>query len=239
MIYKIEAGTDIATIGIWDLLVADTSVHQLKFADYEAEIAKRATASELFFTNTSADGAYTAWIYFDEPPSQDLENDYKEIAGPFFLKCTSGQLCFEGLEYYGHQANEFDETHFELPIGDYSLRVFQLTADEETFAERVRAEVGDEAYDHYEKQFRGCNIAFFLFITGFVLAVYWKWYFAGLMALSLLILYLMSKRQHDDPVFQQVQKAIEEMDANHPVFVFVFEPVDSIGESRGYFEMEY
>ena len=143
---RIDVGTDIARIGVWDPAHERHDLRTARYADYEAGLQAEARAGRLFFVNTGADGEYPIELYVDEePPVADLQL-YTLREGEFLICSQSGRLMAGGLEDFVSDTKQItsEEDHFEVAPGMYALSVYEL--QEEEFDRRLPEFIGPEDY---------------------------------------------------------------------------------------------
>ena len=158
---RVNAGTDVAMIGAWDLgrnaqpFTADEYKRLTDTLDADAE------QGHLFVLHTGSDGGGPVDVYVDEPVPAEILARLTPPGDELVLALPSGQLIVDGVEFY--RARKPDETlssrAVTVPAGDYLLRCYTPTEDEQQAtppAERdLEAIIGKDELRYYERVTRG------------------------------------------------------------------------------------
>ncbi len=112
---RIDAGTDVAMIGVWD---ARHGEGVQPICD-RAFLEREAVEGRLFLIHTGADGGGAIDLYIDENPPDHARAHTRPIEGEFLLAVPTGRLVVAGAETYrtGTESNSVD-----IPPGDYAVR---------------------------------------------------------------------------------------------------------------------
>ena len=98
---RMDMGTDIAAVGVWDPGIDHTAMPD----GYRASIAyieAQARAGQLFYINTGGDGGYPVDIYLNEQPDPDTLSLYNSPDRAFLITSQTGRLIAGGLEDFGN-----------------------------------------------------------------------------------------------------------------------------------------
>lgn len=152
---RIEAGSDIAQLGVWDAARQTDVLSQNKVKARKQALQADATNGVLFIIDTGADGNDTIDFYFEESPPPDLIRNFRQVGEERLLVIASGRINVDGLEYYRTPLETASMSNLvELPAGDYGITCW-VNTDEEIPAgpseEALRAAIG-EADRHYYRQ---------------------------------------------------------------------------------------
>jgi hypothetical protein len=194
---RIDIGTDIATIGVWDPTRERHDLSAAKYADYQSGLEAEAVAGRLFFINTGADGSYPAVIYADELPSPDTLDLYDSADRPFLIYCHSGRMMAGGIEDFVNQKKVITTTSDEFSItpGAYVIQFYELIEDK--LIDRLRVELGDSDYEYYagraERLPWGCLLAATIALTTILL--FTQLWVASLSVLCLGLCFTLVRRQ--------------------------------------------
>jgi len=153
---RIDAGTDVATVGIWDpQYEPDRHLN-------EAARRERADRAQIFYVSTGADGSYPIDVFLNEEPPRDYLAALEHV-GDFRLTCTSGRLRVGGVEDFTREQKQITgpDDVIEVPAGDYTLAFWlNRRTEEETARETERAlksALGEEGYQYWQARLQGCG----------------------------------------------------------------------------------
>jgi hypothetical protein len=171
-----EAGTDGATLALWD----PAALPEEFDARYRQETLELLEALQdqgrLYWTETGSDGSYLLHVYLDEPVPAALAPFLEEQVELRELQVPGGTLWFAGAEYtfrvddsllraYPHQG-----TRLELPSGSYQACVSRVEYPEDYVEEQLHRSLGDASYRIREVSGRLIAATIFLSLTGLVTA---------------------------------------------------------------------
>lgn len=219
---RIEIGTDIATIGVWDPARERHDLKTAKYAVYESDLRSEAEAGRLFFVNTGADGGFLTDIYVDEQPDSDCLSLYSAVEREFLIESQSGRLNAGGVEDFINSAKQItsDEDQFTVTPGRYALRFYELMEDR--LIDRLRNHIGADDYAYYESKFEGVPWGCLLFLIATVCLFTKLWLVsAGMFAVWAAFLVIRSRVRSADRRFQDIAKRIEAFDEQFPPFIYV------------------
>ena len=234
---RIEIGTDIATIGVWDPTCERHDLSALKYADYEAGLESEASAGRLFFVFTGADGSYPAVFYADELPASDILALYDSAKRRFLIHCTSGRLIAGGVEDFVKQRKVITspEDEFSLEPGAYAIQFYKLV--DEKLIDRLRAELGDSDYEYYASRVErlpwGCLLAATILFTAILLLTRLGTAALTVFCMGALCTILRRRAQVVDHRFNSIQERIQSIDEDIPPFIYVLQPIDHSSDVTG------
>lgn len=234
---RIDIGTDIATIGVWDPTFECPDLSAANYADYQAGLEAEASAGRLFFILTHADGSYPAVIYAGESPAPDTLVLYKSAARSFLVHCSSGRMIAGGIEDFVNKKNVITsaEDEFSLTPGSYTIQFYELI--EEKLIARLRVELGDSDYDYYadraERLPWGCALVATILFT--VILLFTQFWGAALAVFCTGFVYAIFRRrtQAGDHRFHSIAERVRSIDADIPPFIYVLQPVDKSSNASG------
>src|SRR5688572_20003201 len=96
MYRRIEVGTDVAMIGVWDA-ARDATPRPWKSAD---ELEAEAAEGHLFLLHTGADGGGPVDVYVDADVPVEVLTTLKPLGREFLVAAPSGRLVIGGVEDY-------------------------------------------------------------------------------------------------------------------------------------------
>jgi hypothetical protein len=234
MSIRVELGTDISLIGLWD--PAHTR-HDLDDAD-TSTLGAEAKAGRLFFIDTGADGGYSADIYVDEAPDPDALTMYSQVNRDFLLVSESGRLLAGGLEdFVGSRARP--STHeVSVPVGRYALTLHHLNAGQVWEPKRVQRFIGVEDYEYYQKRTYGIGWGCLLFGAAFAFLAFRFWYVAAaLFGVWAVYKFAHSRIRASDARYQQIHQRMNDYDKRFAEFLFVLRRSEATELSGGWFNL--
>lgn len=234
MLRRIEIGTDIATIGVWDPTRERHDLKTAKYAEYESGLRSEAEAGRLFMVYTGADGGFLTDIYVDEQPDPDCLSLYSAVEREFLIECQSGRLIAGGVEDFikGDKQITSDEDQFTLTPGRYALRFYELIEDR--LIDRLKNHVGPEDYAYYESKFAGFPWGCLLLVIATISLFSKLWLVsASVFALWAASLFVRSRVRAADHRFQDTTKRIEEFEMRFPPFIYVLRRVTDADAVEG------
>lgn len=227
---RIDAGTDIATIGVWD---PTHERHDLKKAEFSRKnLEADAREGRLFFVNVLSDGNYEIDIYVDEEPPLDDLQLYTPSQREFLISSQSGRLVAAGIEDFVSHTHQIsadnDPFQFDVTPGMYALRVYELIDD------RISDLIGREDLAYYESKFGGFPWGCLLLVLAGCLLLTPYWIAAvGLFVVWLGYLIVRSSLRRADVRFQEIADRVEEVYDRFPTFLFVLRRITERGNREG------
>lgn len=235
MAIRIDIGTDIATIGVWDPMRERHDLKTAKFADFEAGIQSEAENAKLFFINTGADGSYLTDVYVDEEPSVELLSVYVAVTREFLISSESGRLVASGVEDFVSDSKQIssDKDHFRVTPGLYALKVYQR--DEDKLTARLRDHLGAEDYGYYERKYSGTPWGFILFVLAAAASMLSRQWLLVAVLFIVWVIYSVIRPciTAVDKRFRDIANRVEEFDTRFPPFIYVLRSVPEAGGIRG------
>jgi hypothetical protein len=231
---RIDIGTDIATIGVWDPSHERHDLKNVKFADFEAGLQSEARDARLFFIYTGADGGFLTDIYVDENPDPDMLTLYSAVEREFLVTSESGRLIAGGVEDFVSDTKQItaDEDQFSVSPGPYAIKIYELIEDEVFI--RLRNHIGEEDYAYYKSKSAGFPWGCLLFViaVGFLFSRLWL-VSASLFGLWLAYMVFRSRVRSADHRFQDIAKRLTALDNQFPPFIYVLRSVSEAGDVEG------
>jgi hypothetical protein len=235
MIKRIDIGTDIATIGVWDPSCELTALQSAKFSEVEAALRAEAEAGRLFFIETRADGSFLTDIYVDEQPTIAKRDFYIEGDREFLLKSPSGYLIAGGVEDFISTTKQItaEQDRFPVTPGWYALRMYELGSYEE-YSEHLQQLLGPEDFAYYERKSVGFPWGCLPIVVAAICCAAQQWLAAGLvLALGLVYVAIRRRLRAADHRFQEIIRRIDEFDEQHPPFLYVLRQVPETTDVKG------
>jgi hypothetical protein len=124
--FQCIAGTDAASIGLWDRKWSDPSIREKSISKFLRRLPVDAEQRRLFFIETGGDGQSSVEIHIDNQYVPD--NRYRKISSGFTIDIESGEAILDGLESYGSKYT--DTNIFTIDNGRYSIELFELNDPE-------------------------------------------------------------------------------------------------------------
>ena len=179
---RIDAGTDIAMIGVWDAGRNDSALAGTFGRKLEQMLEQDCAAAHLFLLRTGGDGGGPVDVYVDSVVPEDVRKQCRAAKREFLISVPSGRLVVGGIEEYrsgGVKAAAADSA-VEVPGGNYSLRC--LVPKEEVHFDppapaELRAMVGAEDHQYYRRIQKLVLVTYFgvLFLFGgLIIPLGWK-----------------------------------------------------------------
>lgn len=234
MCIRIELGTDIATIGVWDPARERHDLKTAKYADYQSALQSEAENGCLFFVNTGADGGYLTDIYLDEQPDLDRLSLYSAVEREFLITSESGRLIAGGVEDFISSTKQItsEQDQFAVTPGSYALRFYEL--DEEKFLDRLRSYVGSEDYAYYEGRSAGSPWGCLLVVIAATCLFMLQWLVCvGMFIVWASYLFVRFRIRAADDRFQDIAKRIAEFEDQFPPFVYVLRRLTDTNGIKG------
>ena len=234
MVIRIDIGTDIATIGVWDPIRERHDLEAAKFAGFEAGIKSEAENARLFFISTGADGGYLTDIYVDEEPNSEYLSVYAGVAREFLISSESGRLVAGGIEDFVSSSKRItsDKDHFHVTPGFYALKVYELVEDK--LIDRLRNYIGVEDYAYFERKLSGTPWGCLLFVIAAASIFSRRWLLVvGLFTFWGMYCVVRSRICAADNRFQDIARRVEEYDTHFPPFIYVLRNVPEACGVRG------
>ena len=239
-IYDIEAGTDIAMVGLWD--PASDGRPELSHKELMPFLEAEAREGKLLLMITGGDGSYRAKVYVGERPAEASLAFFDRLGGEFYIESQSGKLIFGGVEDYRHAEPRItsEEDCFEVAAGCYSVDVFECTlrVGGEDYYNELARRTSPEDVEHFRDASDGCASGCVLILIGILLGYFfsWWWLLAG-GVLGTAVANWSLRRQMADEVYQRVARAAMVLDGELPEVIFVLDRVETMGESAGSFSL--
>jgi hypothetical protein len=227
---RVDAGTDVAMIGAWDLDRGAQPFSPEEYRRLSDTLDADAEQGHLFVLHTGADGGGPVDVYIDEPVPEETVAGLTPLGDALILALPSGKLIVDGVEYY--RARKPDAARSSravtVPAGDYLLRCYTPRDDEQEAAPRpehdLEAIVGKDELRYYERVTRsGCLIGFGLLLLFPVLGPLagWRIAFATTVVAVIGFFYVREWVLRRNSRFARVREAVtaHRLGAQEPTFV--------------------
>lgn len=119
---RIEAGTDIATLGVWDAELQKRSNIDRSLAALDRE----ATQANLFLIRTGGDGGGPVDVYVDEAIPSAARRLVRRVGREHLIHIPSGRFIVAGAEDYQTTTPQTigQNSQLEIPPGDYAITCY-------------------------------------------------------------------------------------------------------------------
>jgi hypothetical protein len=227
---RVDAGTDVAMIGAWDLDRGAQPFSPEEYRRLSDALDSDAEQGRLFVLHTGADGGGPVDVYIDEPVPDETLASLTPLGSELVLALPSGKLIVDGVEHY--RAKKPDATHSSravaLPAGDYLLRCFTPKDDEQDVpagtGSDLEAIVGKDDLRYYERVTRsGCLIGLVLLLLFPILGPLagWRIAFATTVVAVIGFFYVREWLLRRNPRFTRVREAVtaHRLGTQEPTFV--------------------
>ena len=226
MKHIIEAGTDAATLILYDPAALpadfDTSTHD----DPVAMLEELHAGGRVYWINTGADGSYLLHAYVDEPIPPALEQHVKEPVKVDGFQVPSGRLYFVGSEFCGSGVDAALSRYPHMG-GSFTTRpgVYRLTFAEMQYPDGweenlLRSAVTPGAYSLHQSM--GCFVWLaILCAIGFSIAVFgeifqpWRVYLLPALAFGVAAPFVLARLQ----LFRETRYRYRAIQREHPAYI--------------------
>jgi hypothetical protein len=152
MRYEIEAGTDAASLLLFDPVALPEDFEQRFREDAATALERLGREGAVCWVPVDADGAYLLHVHVDEPmPYQIARHAIKQEAIESF-RIPSGRLFFTGSEYAFREDDTFLRKYPQMggsiliPAGEYRLTVFRTEFPEGIVEQQFRSQASRWEY---------------------------------------------------------------------------------------------
>ncbi|BBO31759.1 hypothetical protein [Lacipirellula parvula] len=231
---RIDIGTDIATIGVWDPTRERHDLSGAKYADFQAALESEAKAARLFFVETGGDGGHLTDVYVDEQPSSDCLSLYSPVEREFLIESPSGRLIAGGIEDFVSSEKQItsEEDVIAVAPGIYALKIHQLVEDK--LNDRVRECVGAEDYAYFVHKTTPSYWGFLLFGIALISLLARLWLISiAMLALWIVYMVIRSRSRKADKRFRDINNRVEALDKQFPPFIYVLRRLASPADITG------
>jgi len=229
---RVEAGTDIAQIGAWDIRRDDGAFDNLSFKRRTAALREDSEAGFIFVIHTGADGGGPIDVYLDEPIPENVLRTLEKHSGEFRLRVPTGQLVIGGGEDYRSLKPKITgpDSIISLPAGDYRLGCY--VGKEEEYEGLSKSTLlnalGADDYGYWRRRDNTGCLGFLSLPLSFAITTYaFNWKIAIPMSVVIVILWFHcrdwilkrnARYQQIDSVVQELRRQAEAKAP--PTFVF-------------------
>lgn len=211
---RIEAGTDIATIGAWD--ASHTPVAKPPTTQ---DLRRDATDALLFFIETGSDGGGPVDVYVDREIPAEILPTLTRMGGEYLIVVPSGKLIVGGVEDYRAAKPRItgDNSIVTLPAGDYVVQCFAGPGEEADVKseKEIAKTVGAENVRWYDRMNGiGAGLGCLTPIVVFVALVFFiRWYAAVPIAILSFLLFFHGMKWvlQRNPRYSALEKIITPM----------------------------
>ncbi|GJM07833.1 MAG: hypothetical protein DHS20C11_01090 [Lysobacteraceae bacterium] len=161
---RIDVGTDVARVGVWDASCADDPLPELGIGQLADVIAEDAKRGRVFLLQLGGDWGGSVDVYVDSSVCDEHSGAMERLPGKFLVSAPTGQIVVGGAEDYrrAEPGITSESSVVELPVGDYSVECYELKSGHHEYPdgpsfEEVKKDVGAEAYEYYERFNKGSS----------------------------------------------------------------------------------
>ncbi|MBI3098234.1 MAG: hypothetical protein HYY93_08345 [Planctomycetes bacterium] len=199
---RVDAGTDVAAIGAWDMIHGSVPGPGAGGGDRSQFLEGEASEGRLFLIHTGADGGGPVDIRVDEAGPDPTLDGLIPIGGTHLLSIPTGGLIVDGAEYYRPTHPEPASAAgraVQVAPGDYEVRCWWGTGEEGASGSEKELEVlvGREEVRYFDRANHFGCLAIMVFnstlLIGLALWIGWIRAMAITVACSLLSLHLLER----------------------------------------------
>lgn len=239
---RVDAGTDVGMIGLWDAQANATPLSKAESKRFSDILETDAAQARLFLVHTGADGGGPVDVYFDEAIPAAVLEQLKPNGDEYLLVLPTGTLVVGGAEDYRAATPRITgpNSSVQVPPGEYAIHGYAAKDEEETptWEEALRELVGREEVEYYDRlNNRGCAVGaatlllfpILLFACGWIIAL------AVTIVVFLSFFHIYHWLLQRIARYQRLDKVITEFRLWHagPTLVFELRRVDDRGTLRG------
>jgi hypothetical protein len=242
---RVEAGTDIAQIGAWDVSRDDGLFDKLSFKSRNAKLREDSEAGFIFVIHTGADGGGPIDVYLDEPIPENVLPALEKQSGEFRLRVPTGQLVIGGGEDYRSLRPKITgpDSIVSLPAGDYRLACYVGKEGEYEGVSKLTLlnALGADDYGYWRRRANTGCFGFLSLPVSFAIAAFaFNWKIAVPMSVVIVILWFhcrdwILKR---NPRYQRIDSVVQELRRQAeakapPTFVFELKRLQDDSSLKG------
>jgi len=221
----LSAGTDVASVSLFDPAALDDSFDRQIEADPQAAIETMGDAGRVIEFQTGGDGDYLFHLYLDEPMPASFEKYAKDPISVDTFAIPSGTVWAVGTEYVSHDPKTAlgRATHMgsraEVPPGEYEVTLYRTDWPERLIEREVRKRTGKPGRLESTLETIGgaCFPAAFFSFALFPLGLR-RWLMYGL-PLALSLLFVIPFIIFNLPIMKRAQKIRAEVEREYPSVV--------------------
>jgi hypothetical protein len=153
---RIDAGTDIAMIGVWDASQNDTALAGMGSTNLLQSLETDCATARLFLLHTGGDDGGPVDVYVDAATPEAVRKKYRATKREFLISVPSGRLVIGGMEDYRTGAAQITgaDSVVTIPSGEYALRCLapkgEVYSETPTRAE-LEAKVGTKDFKYHRR----------------------------------------------------------------------------------------
>ena len=233
---RIQVGTDVAMIGIWDasrseIFPGSKQNSSLSFLENEA------IKGHLFFVLTGGDCGGSVDLYIDSNMPEESRKRSKQLGREFLLSVPSGKAVVGGVEDYGSKTPKITspDSVISVPPGDFAVSCFRIeeTEDDPSPYALLEKRVGREETKYFEKTNKLAMLIGFSTLLSFPFLGYffgWKWALFASGFIFIASFHVMERMFKSSARYQSLSKQYEEalkesQQQGLPLFVFELRPI--------------
>jgi hypothetical protein len=243
---RIEAGTDIAMVGAWDVSRNEVPLAKLWGKEFTQTLEQDALAGNLFLVHTGSDGGGPIDVVVDEDISVGFRSEVSERPGEYLLIVPSGRLMVGGVENYRSGKPQITGVRSEamIPPGAYLLKCFvgnEETISSSPFQAELKRVVGVNDFQYYSRMERWSHLGFLTLLLFPALGPMLGWKIsAGITAVAVLAYFNVLERLFlkRNVRYQRIKKLVNDVylkasvnDA--PTFIFQLRTVSDVAGLKG------
>jgi hypothetical protein len=182
MKFRINAGSDVAMIGAWDVSRNDSVLAKAWGKEFDQTLEQDATSGDIFVIRLGGDAGGPIDIYVDAPIPKEALAEMRAEGGEFLLRVPSGRLMVGGVEDYRSAKPKITgpDSVIVLAPGDYALRCYSSTSEEGLTlptGKELKAALGADDYAYRNRIDRLRLLGYLLLLLFPVLSfpLGWKW----------------------------------------------------------------
>lgn len=243
---RIEAGTDIAMIGAWDISRNAVVLTENWGRKYEDALERDTRAGHLFLIHLGGDGGGPIDVFVDEEIPPSLQKHVTRKPSEFLLRIPTGRLMIGGVEDYRSAKTQItgEESMVKVPFGDYLLTCFvgeeEAELHQPTQAELEQA-VGAEDLRYIKRIDRNGCLGYLTFLLFPALCPLVGWIWALIITVIVVPTFFYIREVaflNRNQRYQRINKAINAAHLaasakDSPILVFQLRKVDYTPELKG------
>lgn len=214
---RVDAGTDIALIGVWDQARSRDVIPKVSMKQYKEILSTDAEQGHIFLLRLGGDWGGPIDVYVDSSMESRIKRKLKELPGEFLLSAPSGRVIVGGAEDYRSSETKItsESSVVSLQPGQYGLKCYMLKSDsgeipDTPSPEVIETAVGKESYAYYQSRNRWSTRGFWLFLL-FLPCTFWFGWIVGIVAtlgIVLAFFHLVEWYLKRDPKYVEIDKAV-------------------------------
>lgn len=226
---RVEAGTDVAMVGLWDARLNSMPFRPAETTQVSSTLEKETEDGRLFLIHTGSDGGGPVDLYIDEEIPAEIQARLRPVEGAFLLAVPSGKLLVGGAEDYRAEKTKITGQNSIVAVhsGDYAVRCY-TPMDEAQPArseEALRDLVGGAELAYYDRTNRkGCmrSMLTFLLFPVLIYPLGWKLALPATVVAFIASFHLREWMLKRNPRYQHLHDIVPAFRLQHEVPMLVF-----------------